>query len=145
MFFTWEMIHAQIYLISESGLIQVLLWMILLDIATGFVKSFKNETTSSTVGLFGVLKHSLVALLTFVISVYLPLFGYELIAQGFVIYLMVSYGISIVENWVLLGLPMPKFVVNRLMKLRDEMDTGEYLKQEYKEYARKDETDGQSN
>lgn len=125
LYFTLLQLQEQIKLIGQSGLIHVLVWLIVIDIATGITKSFKEKETNSTTGLFGVVKHALVMLLTFVVSVYVPLFGFNTVAQFFVGYLIVSYAISILENWGALGLPMPKFVIERLEKLRDTMDSGE--------------------
>lgn len=127
MYFTLLQLQDQIKLISQSGLIHVLVWLIVIDIATGITKSFKVKETNSTTGLFGIVKHALVMLLTFVVSVYVPLFGFNTVAQFFVGYLIVSYMISILENWGALGLPMPKFVIERLEKLRDTMDSGENI------------------
>lgn len=127
LYFTLLQLQEQIKLISQSGLIHVLVWMIVIDISTGITKSFKVKETNSTTGLLGVVKHALVMLLVFVVSVYVPLFGFDRVAQFFVIYLIISYAISIAENWGALGLPMPKFVIERLSKLRDTMDQAERI------------------
>lgn len=125
LYFTLSQIQEQLILIGQNGLIHVLVWMVVLDIATGLVKSFKEKRTNSTTGLFGVIKHLLVVMLTFLVAIYVPLFGYEVVAKMFVIYLIVVYAISITENWVMLGLPMPLFIIEKLEKLKDTMDKGE--------------------
>lgn len=127
LYFTLIQLQEQIKLISQNGLIHVLVWLIVIDIATGITKSFKEKETNSTIGLLGVTKHALVMLLAFLVAVYVPLFGFSNIAQFFIVYLIVSYGISILENWGSLGLPMPKFVIDRLEKLKDTMDSGENI------------------
>jgi len=133
MFFTWLQYQEQINTVAQSGLVHFLLALILVDILTGILKSLKKETTSSIISLFGILKHLLVFILTLVISIYLPLFGYEIATDFFIGYMIISYAISIIENWVLLDLPMPKFIVNRLIKIKDQMDSEEYLKQRKEE------------
>lgn len=60
LYFTLLQLQDQIKLISQSGLIHVLVWLIVIDIATGITKSFKEKETNSTTGLFGVVKHALV-------------------------------------------------------------------------------------
>ena len=125
LYFTFSQIQEQLILIGQNGLIHVLVWMVVLDIATGLVKSFKEKRTNSTTGLFGVIKHLLVVMLTFLVAIYVPLFGYKGVAKMFVIYLIVVYAISIAENWVMLGLPMPLFIIEKLEKLKDTMDKGE--------------------
>lgn len=130
--FTWVQIQEQILEVSRSGLIHLLIGLIVLDILTGTIKSFKEKNTSSTVSLFGVIKHLLVVMLVFLIAVYFPLFNFGWLSQTFIIYMLISYGISLTENWTLLGLPMPNIVKERLVKLRDEIDRGE-IEQLYKE------------
>lgn len=88
------------------------------DIFTGTLKSFKTKETSSSVSLFGIAKHALVVLLIFVLNVYLPLFGFQTYAHGFTLWMVVTYLISIAENWGALGLPLPTAVENTLIKLK---------------------------
>lgn len=124
MFFTWIQIQEQIQIVGHNGLIQFLIGLILIDIFTGFIKSFKKDSTSSTTALLGILKHMLVVSLIFLISIYFPLLEYGWVAEGFIIYTISSYGISIAENWALLGLPMPYFVKDMLVKVRNNINEG---------------------
>lgn len=124
LYFTFGELFQQINLLATNVLLQILVWLIVLDIFTGFIKSFKVKTSNSTTGLFGVLKHTLVILLTMIVNVYLPLFGYENIANAIVLYLMLCYLISLLENWVLIGLPAPQFLIDKLEKLKDTVDSG---------------------
>lgn len=52
------------------------------------------------------------------LNVYLPLFGLQTYAHGFTLWLVVTYLISIAENWGTLGLPLPAAVENTLINLK---------------------------
>lgn len=124
MIFTVSEMKEQIFLIGHDGLVHLLIAFIMLDIFTGFVKSFKIETTNSTTGLFGVMKHLLVVVVVLIANLYLPLFGFSKVATGMMLYLLLCYLISVSENWVLIGLPFPTYLTKKLAKLKNVMDTG---------------------
>ena len=105
-----------------SPFIHILVIVIFLDIVTGTAKAFLLKKGDSTVGLKGLIKHSLVLLLMFFINVYLPMFNYRYVARGFDIFFIVQYLVSIAENWGDLGLPMPSQVRKSLVRVSDEMD-----------------------
>ncbi|WP_208560631.1 phage holin family protein [Marinilactibacillus kalidii] len=118
MIIEYSEITGQIIQIYKSGLIHALFWCVFFDILTGILKSFKKGETSSTVSLFGIAKHALVVLLIFVLNVYLPLFGFAIYAQGFTLWMIITYLISLTENWGQLGLPLPEVVSSSLIKLK---------------------------
>ncbi len=111
-------ITGQVVQIYKNGFMHALIWCVFFDILTGLLKSFKTGETSSTVSLFGIAKHALVVLLMFVLNVYLPLFGFALYAQGFTLWMIITYAISLTENWGHLGLPLPDVVRSSLIKLK---------------------------
>ena len=115
-------ITHQIYSVYQNGFIHVLILCVFFDIFTGILKSFKTKETSSSVSLFGIAKHALVVLLIFALNVYLPLFGFQTYAHGFTLWMVVTYLISIAENWGVLGLPLPAAVKNALIKLKEHTE-----------------------
>ncbi|WP_368644855.1 phage holin family protein [Alkalibacterium putridalgicola] len=115
-------ITHQIHSIYTNGFMQTLISCVFFDIFTEMLKSFKQKETSSSVSLFGIAKHSLVVLLIFVLNVYLPLFGFQVYAQGFTLWMVVTYLISIAENWGALGLPLPDAVEKTLIKLKEHTE-----------------------
>lgn len=112
-------ITHQIAMITKNGLMHALVLCVFFDILTGTLKSFKAKKTSSSVSLFGIAKHSLIVLVMIVLNIYLPLFGFTLYAQGFTLWMIVTYLISLTENWGELGLPLPDFVRSALIKLKE--------------------------
>lgn len=121
-------IKEQLFIVSQNAYIHVLAWLIVLDIASGLIKSFKKNTSNSTTALFGIVKHVLVLFLVILESVYLPLMGFDTISLWIVFYLIVSYLISFAENWVQIGLPAPDFLIEMLEKVKHQMDIGESIK-----------------
>lgn len=104
----------------DNKLILIYTWAVFVDLGTGFVKSLIRKSTNSTKGLSGLLKHAL--LLIAILTLY-PMF--DLIGMGgmgdtFLIFYILFYLVSIVENWGQIGLPVPKWVKRYLYKLSDE-------------------------
>ena len=104
----------------DNKLILIYTWAVFIDLGTGFVKSLIHKSTNSTKGLSGLLKHAL--LLIAILTLY-PMF--DLIGMGgmgdtFLIFYILFYLVSIVENWGQIGLPVPKWVKRYLYKLSDE-------------------------
>lgn len=115
-------ITHQIHSVYQNGFMHALILCVFFDIFTGTLKSFKTKETSSTISLFGIAKHALVVLLIFVLNIYLPLFGFQTYAHGFTLWMVVTYLISIAENWGALGLPLPDAIENTLIKLKERTE-----------------------
>jgi toxin secretion/phage lysis holin len=102
--------------------INLLLTLLLFDILTGIVKSAVNKKLSSSIGVAGLLKHTLVGVTMVVVSLFAPLYRVEEFAKMLVLFYCLQYAISIVENWVLIGLPVPKFLYQMLDKASKKFD-----------------------
>lgn len=105
-----------------SPYIHILVVLIFMDIVIGTAKAFILKKGDSSVGLKGLIKHSLVLLLLFFVNVYLPIFNYRYVARGLDIFFITQYLISVCENWGALGLPMPTVIRKSLVRLDDEVD-----------------------
>ena len=114
--------------LADNALIQVFILLVLFDVFTGISKGLAGKQGNSTKGLLGVVKHLLVVLLVIVAYPYMKVMGMSLTANTFVIFYIAVYGISVTENLGQLGLPLPKFVIERLEKLRDGADKGDVEK-----------------
>lgn len=101
----------------NNGYIHALLIVIMLDIITGNVKAWIKKENDSTVGLFGAIKHLIVAVTVVTVYPYLKLFGLEIYADGFVVSIIAAYVTSFLENWVEIGLPMNAHIKDALAKL----------------------------
>ena len=97
--------------------------MMILDYITGILKAIFNKEINSYVGVKGIIKK--VGYLIIVgVSVMLDrLMGDTGAVRNIVIYFFVANeGISIVENWVAMGLPMPQVVIDTLEQIKKKGD-----------------------
>ena len=114
-----ELFHVQVSIeqffeafkqITQVPMYHVFIGLVIADIVTGTIKGFVNKKANSTKGLIGVLKHLMVVVLVLTVTPYLVMLKQDLIADSFIIFFISQYGISFVENWGQIGLPMPNFV-----------------------------------
>ena len=122
---------------SRNDYIFFLLILILLDFLTGNAKAWKWKVSDSSVGLKGIIKHSLTFLFYFLLLAFFKYVKMEDIGMIFIYLILFNYVLSIMENLAVMGVYMPKFL---RAKVLDEM----------KRYTRKlgledNETDGQEN
>ncbi|EHQ2354203.1 phage holin family protein, partial [Listeria monocytogenes] len=55
---------------------------------------------------------------------YMKLLHLDTLAISFISFYILAYGISIMENWGQLGLPLPSFIKDHLEKLKNLSDKG---------------------
>ncbi|MGC4440201.1 phage holin family protein, partial [Streptococcus suis] len=107
------------YIYQSDVWIWVAIGLVFLDIVTGLIKAWVTKVINSSVGIKGLGKHFTVIL--FAIAVY-PIMVYltfEEAAWAMLALIAVTYAISIIENCVVLGMPIHKFVVKRLEKVKE--------------------------
>lgn len=100
--------------------IQSLLVFIVIDYITGVLKAIYNKELNSAVGVKGIIK-KVGYLLVVSISVLLDkIAGNTGAIRNIVIYFFVANeGLSILENWGNLGLPLPKQLTEALEQLKN--------------------------
>lgn len=102
--------------------IHIAVGIIILDIITGYTKAFVQHRLNSSVGLTGLCKHIVMILIIIAAYPYLMLLGFKGIAYSIIIFYIATYGISLIENLDGMGVPVPKWLVKRLEKLRNQFD-----------------------
>ena len=102
-------------------LLKSIVILMVLDYVTGLLKSIYNKKLSSEVGFKGIIK-KIGYLLIVALSVQLDTITGETGAiRTLVIYFFVANeGISILENWGSMGLPLPKKIIETLEQLKDK-------------------------
>ena len=95
---------------TQVPIYHIFIGLVIADVVTGTIKGFVNKQANSTKGLLGILKHLMVIILVLTVTPYLVMLKQVLIADSFIIFFISQYGISFVENWGQIGLPMPEFV-----------------------------------
>ena len=98
--------------------------MVLIDILTGFLKSLVSKKTTSTKGIGGLIKHSTLLLIMAILYPYLDIYGLSGMADTLLIFYILFYAISIVENLGEMGIPIPEWLRKYIYKLSDEYNEG---------------------
>lgn len=103
--------------------LQTLLLVMALDYVTGICKAIKQKKLNSKAGLMGILKkfgYIVIVALSVVVD---HLAGNTGAVRTLVIYFFVANdGLSILENWGAMGLPLPKKLFEVLEQLKNEND-----------------------
>ena len=131
------MIHLIFESTSRNDYIFFLLILILIDFLTGIAKAWKWKVSDSSVGLKGIIKHSLTFLFYFLLLSFFKYVQMEEIGMIFIYLILFNYVLSIMENLAVMGVYIPKFLRAKVLN-------------ELKRYTRKlgledNETDGQEN
>ncbi len=103
--------------------LEILLWMILLDYLTGVFKAIFNKKLNSEVGIKGVIKKVGYLIIVAVAVMLDRIIGDTGAIRNIVIFFFVANeGISLVENWVAMGLPMPQVIIDTLEQIKQKGD-----------------------
>ena len=131
------MIHLIFESTARNDYIFFLLILILIDFITGNAKAWKWKVSDSSVGLKGIIKHSLTFLFYFLLLAFFKYVQMEEIGMIFIYLILFNYVLSIMENLAVMGVYIPKFLRAKVLN-------------EMKRYTRKlgledNEADGQEN
>lgn len=103
--------------------LQTLLIVIVLDYITGICKAIYNKKINSTVGLKGIIKKVGYLMIVAVAVILDNIVGNTGAIRTLVIYFFVANeGISIIENWGGMGLPLPQKIIDVLEQLKKESE-----------------------
>ena len=129
-----EILISNMRSLVDNKFIVVFLFVVLLDIATGYAKSLlatdTTKKTQSTKGLNGLIKHGMVILIILVLYPLMSAMDYEPYANTVVVFYIINYAISILENLGQSGINYPHWLENKLGKLQDDYDHGKDDKHE---------------
>ena len=102
--------------------LRLLVVVIVLDILAGTVRAIIQKALNSSIGTTGLLKHMLILISISVLTIFAPLFDLVLVSNAFIGFYIFQYGLSIVENWEAIGLPVPKWVKERMNNKKLELN-----------------------
>lgn len=94
--------------------------IVLIDILTGFLKSLVNKKTASDKGIGGLIKHSTLLLVVCMLYPFCDIYGAGGMADTLLIFYILFYGISIIENLGQMGIPIPEWLKKYIYKLSDD-------------------------
>ncbi len=103
--------------------LQLLISVIVLDYITGLFKAIYNKKINSSVGLKGIIKKIGYLIIVAVAVILDKIAGNTGAIRTLVIYFFVANeGISILENWGGMGLPLPQKIFDVLEQLKNDND-----------------------
>ena len=101
--------------------LQTLLVFLILDYITGVLKAIHDKKLSSEAGMRGIIKKVGYLIIVIVANFLDIAIGNTGAIHVVVIYFFVANeGISIMENWIGMGLPMPKIIGDSLEKIKEK-------------------------
>ena len=92
-----------------------------MDYLTGVIKAFVNKEVSSSIGLVGIARKSLI-LLVLIVAVLLDRLinsGTWLFRTIVCYFYIANEGISLLENTIAMGLPVPEQIKDALIQLKE--------------------------
>ena len=110
--------------VTQNEYLHILLIFIIFDFITGTLKSFSNSTVYSTINKKGITSHIAIFLFCIFFSWMFNIFKVSEYSKVLIMFYIVSYGISIIENIGEMGIPLPKWLMDKFKVLQEETDKG---------------------
>lgn len=104
--------------LNQQWYIHLYFWVLILDLVTGVAKAVKEKKINSTIGLNGLIRHCIIALIILLISIYLPAMGLEGYALTGILFFIGQYLFSLVENLGTIGIIVPQEWIQFFQKLQ---------------------------
>ena len=120
-------VMTQINTVVNNQYLYVLLFFIIFDILTGTLKAFSTNTVYSKINKHGITNHITIFLFCFFFSWMFNIFDVNEYSNILIMFYIGSYGLSIIENVGQMGLPLPKWLVDKFIELQDETNRGEEI------------------
>lgn len=115
------------YMVHGLGMaVTILILLMAIDYITGLMSAFVNRELNSRIGFIGIVRKMYYLLLVgavYAIALVIPQISYA--GDGVAIALATLEMISITENGSKIGLPIPKYVQNLLLIMKDKTDEKE--------------------
>ena len=115
---------AQIDNVVNNQYLYVLLFFIIFDIITGTLKAFSTNTVYSKINKQGITNHITILLFCMFFSWVFYIFNVSEYSNILIMFYIVSYGLSIIENVGEMGLPLPKWLIEKFIMLQEETNRG---------------------
>ena len=109
---------------THNDYLYILLCFIMFDFITGTLKSFSNSTVYSKINKKGITSHVAIFLFCFFFSWVFSIFKVSEYSKVLIMFYIVSYGLSIIENVGEMGLPVPKWLAEKFKVLQKETNEG---------------------
>lgn len=111
--------------VVNNQYLYVLLFFILFDIISGTLKAFSNNTVYSKINKHGITNHITIFLFCLFFTIVFNIFNVNEYSNILLLFYIVSYGLSIIENLGAMGLPIPIWLKDKFLLLQEETNKGE--------------------
>lgn len=106
-----------------SQLLDVLVYMVVIDYATGFIAAWMEKCLSSSIGFRGIGKKILIFVaVTVCHKLDIALNSPDFLRNTAIYFYIANEGLSLFENITRAGLPVPRFIRNALIQLKKQTD-----------------------
>ena len=105
--------------LSYSPYIHFFVWLMVLDIITGYIKAFKTKRFDSKIGTMGLIRHFVVFTVIMLVAMYSRALGVRPFGIGWTMFFIANYLGSVLENWESIGWAFPEFLkpyINQIKK-----------------------------
>ena len=123
-----EILRLQVHDVFTSPLYHILLWLIIFDIISGYIKAFKTKSFDSKISTNGWLKHGFVVMMMTIIGAYARALDSVMISQVVCFGFISSYGLSLLENLDAIGVPYPESFKKYFKQMQDKNEKVEIMK-----------------
>lgn len=118
--FTFDLVLISARKMVDNPFMEAFLLAVLADMFLGFFKSFfpkAKKKVDSTTGLQGAIKHLVIMILILFAYPFIDALGFTSIANAALVFYIGQYGVSIMENLAVMGIPFPDFIKSRFKKM----------------------------
>lgn len=118
--FTFNLVLISARKMVDNPFMEAFLLAVLADMFLGFFKAFfpkAKKKVDSTTGLQGAIKHLAIMILILFTYPLIDALGFTSIANAALVFYIGQYGVSIMENLEVMGIPFPDFVKSRFKKM----------------------------
>lgn len=108
----------------HNDYLYILLCFIMFDVITGTLKSFSTSKVYSTINKKGITSHIAIFLFCIFFSWVFNILKVSEYSKVLIMFYIVSYGLSIIENIGEMGIPLPKWLAEKFKVLQEETNKG---------------------
>lgn len=118
--FTFSLVLISARKMVDNPFMEAFLLVVLADMFLGFFKAFfpnAKKKVDSTTGLQGAIKHLAIMILILFSYPLIDAVGFTSIANAVLVFYIGQYGVSIMENLAVMGIPFPDFIKGKFKKM----------------------------
>ena len=108
----------------KEPVIKYIMLAVAIDVALGIIKAIENHSLNSETSINGLFKQALIVILPPLLHpILVSITGGDIFYGGFIMLLMLTVLLSIVENYAALGLPYPEVLTRFIDSKKTSIDS----------------------